>query len=130
MSSTRSHGRARGRSRGGFGKYLRARGRGHRGGGRPAEFQERVLLQGEQPEELDETEAKELEARYTKRTLGTNADRYEEPEPELGPDGTNNRIPPCGMFLKGYQPINRTTNCGTRSRFERVSGATTHGGSP
>ncbi|KAI0246660.1 hypothetical protein BJV78DRAFT_1252576 [Lactifluus subvellereus] len=87
MSSTTTSTRGRARGRGGFGKYLRARGRGHRGGGRPAEFHERVLLQGEQPEELDETEIKELEARYSKRTLGTNADRYEEPEPEIGTDG-------------------------------------------
>jgi hypothetical protein len=81
LSSTRtSHvrGRFRTRSRGGRGKYLRARGRGHRGG-YTADFQER-------PEELDE-EAKALEARYAKRTLDTNAYRYEEPGLEIELDG-------------------------------------------
>ncbi|KAI0290737.1 hypothetical protein B0F90DRAFT_1854779, partial [Multifurca ochricompacta] len=72
--------------RGGHGKYLRARGRGHRGG-RPAEFQERLLLEGEQPEELDDDEVAEHSARYARRTIGTNADRYEEPGPAIGPDG-------------------------------------------
>ncbi len=80
-------GSARARSRGGLGKHLRARGRGHRGG-RPAEFKERLLLEGERPDELDEEEVAELNARYAKRTLSTNADRYEEPEPEIGSDGT------------------------------------------
>ncbi|KAH9064421.1 hypothetical protein EDB87DRAFT_1325475 [Lactarius vividus] len=79
-------GSARARSRGGLGKHLRARGRGHRGG-RPAEFKERLLLESERPDELDEEEVAELHARYAKRTLGTNADRYEEPEPEIGSDG-------------------------------------------
>ncbi|KAI0297480.1 hypothetical protein B0F90DRAFT_1611374, partial [Multifurca ochricompacta] len=82
----RARERARGRSRGGHGKYLRARGRGHRGG-RPAEFQERLLLEGEQPEELDDDEVAEHSARYARRTIGTNADRYEEPGPAIGPDG-------------------------------------------
>ncbi|KAH9957627.1 hypothetical protein BGW80DRAFT_1380550 [Lactifluus volemus] len=77
----RGRGRSRGRSRGGLGKYLRARGRGHTGSsGRPTEFREL-------PENLDEAEAEALEARYAKRDLGTNADRYEEPDPEIGPDG-------------------------------------------
>ncbi|KAI0270657.1 hypothetical protein BC834DRAFT_819272 [Gloeopeniophorella convolvens] len=80
-----ARGRGRGRSRGGLGKFLRARGR--RGGGRPAEFRERLVLEDEQYEEFDEEEAAELRARYSRRALGTNADRYEEPEPELGPDG-------------------------------------------
>jgi len=50
-------------------------------------FQERLLLEGEQPELLDEAEAVERDGRYARRTLGTNADRYEEPEPEIGADG-------------------------------------------
>ncbi|KAH9001933.1 hypothetical protein EDB86DRAFT_2902560 [Lactarius hatsudake] len=79
-------GSARARSRGGLGKHLRARGRGHRGG-RPAEFKERLLLESERPDELDEEEVAELNTRYAKRTLSTNADRYEEPEPEIGSDG-------------------------------------------
>ncbi|KAH9964855.1 hypothetical protein BC827DRAFT_1126842 [Russula dissimulans] len=81
-----ARGRGYHQSRGGRGKYLRARGHGHRFG-RPAVFQERLLLEGEQPELLDEAEAVEREARYARRTLGTNADRYEEPEPEIGADG-------------------------------------------
>lgn len=86
-SVSSSRGRGRGRSRGGYGKYLRARGR--RGGGRPAEFRERILLEGEKPEELDEEEAAERAAKYARRQLGSNADRYVEPEPELGSDGTS-----------------------------------------
>jgi len=45
------------------------------------------LLEDERPEELDETDAAELEGRYAKRALDTNADRYEESEPVIGPDG-------------------------------------------
>jgi len=81
-----ARGRYHHRSRGGRGKYIRARGRGHHFG-RPAVFQERLLLEGEQPELLDEAEAVERDGRYARRTLGTNADRYEEPEPEIGADG-------------------------------------------
>lgn len=40
--------------------------------------------------QLHDSEPEVLDARYAKRTLGTNADRYEEPDPEIGPDGTNN----------------------------------------
>ena len=64
----------------------RTRGRGFRGG-RPAVFRERLLLEGEQPDELNEEEVAELEAHYAKRTLSSNADRYEEREPEIGSDG-------------------------------------------
>lgn len=88
-------GRGRGRSRGGLGKYLRARGR--RGYGRPAEFNKRLLLEGEGPP-LDDEEAEQVAAnaiKYSRRQLGSNADRYEEPEPELGSDGT------CILFIKG-----------------------------
>lgn len=85
-SRGRGRGRGRGKSRGGLGKYLRARGRG-RGGGRPAEFRERLVLDGERTEELDEEEAQELQQRYSRRQLGTNADRYVEDEPELDSDG-------------------------------------------
>ena len=81
----RGRGRGRGRSRGGLGKYLRARGRG-RGQGRPAIFNERLLLEGEGAEE-DEEEAAARAAKYSRRQLGTNADRYVEPEPELDSDG-------------------------------------------
>ena len=85
-SNNPTRGRGRGRSRGGLGKYLRARGR--RGGGRPAEFKTRLRLEGDAPVELDEEEALELQAKYSRRHLGTNADRYVEPEPELDSDGT------------------------------------------
>jgi len=84
-SSSRGRG-GRSHSRGGLGKYLRARGRGHRGGGRPAEFRERLVLNDEQTAELDEEEEARTQ-RYARRQLGTNADRYKEPEPELDSDG-------------------------------------------
>lgn len=83
-ASTRARGR--GKSRGGLGKYLRARGRG-RGRGRPAEWGNRLVLEGEQQEEFDEEEQKELESKYERRQLGSNADRYAEPEPELDSEG-------------------------------------------
>lgn len=84
-TSSRSRGRHRWPREGHDGKYIRARGRGHRGGF-PIRYQERLVSDGEQ---LDEAEVEELEARYARRTLGTNMDRYEEPEPEIGPDGMN-----------------------------------------
>ncbi|KAI0632791.1 hypothetical protein C8Q77DRAFT_1262663 [Trametes polyzona] len=83
---TRGRGRGRGKSRGGLGKYLRARGRG-RGRGRPAEFGKRLLLEDEQEEELEEEEQHELERRFARRQLVSNADRYVEPEPELNSEG-------------------------------------------
>ena len=85
---TRPRGRGRGRSRGGYGKYLRARDRG-RGTGRPAEFTKRLVLEDEEVVDLepDSEEAKELERKYARRHLGTNADRYVEPEPVLNSDG-------------------------------------------
>lgn len=85
-SSSRGRGRGRGKSRGGLGKYLRARGRG-RGIGRPAEFGKRLVLEGEEGEEENEEEAAARQAKYSRRNLGTNADRYAEQEPELDSDG-------------------------------------------
>jgi len=84
--------RGRGSSRGGFGKYLRARGR--RGAGRPAQFHERLLLEGEKPEDEDEDEeaAAALRAKYGPRQLSSNADRYAESEPELDSDGASRDI--------------------------------------
>ena len=76
--------RGRGKSRGGLGKYLRARGRG-RGLGRPAEFGKRLLLDGEGNDE-DHADALDDGKTYSNRPLATNADRYVEPEPELGSD--------------------------------------------
>ncbi|CDO75048.1 hypothetical protein BN946_scf184757.g3 [Trametes cinnabarina] len=83
---SRGRGRGRGKSRGGLGKYLRARGRG-RGRGRPAEFGKRLLLEDEQEEELDEEEQRDLERRFARRQLASNADRYVETEPELNSEG-------------------------------------------
>ncbi|EIW56730.1 uncharacterized protein TRAVEDRAFT_170704 [Trametes versicolor FP-101664 SS1] len=82
----RGRGRGRGKSRGGLGKYLRARGRG-RGRGRPAEFGKRLLLEDEEPEEIDDEEQQEVERRFSRRQLVSNADRYAEPEPELNSEG-------------------------------------------
>ncbi|KIY71159.1 hypothetical protein CYLTODRAFT_419163 [Cylindrobasidium torrendii FP15055 ss-10] len=68
--------RGRGRGRGGLGKHLRARGRGHRGGGRPAQFGERLVLEGERP--IGEEEEEENQKKFRRRNLGTNTSRYEE----------------------------------------------------
>ncbi|KAI0370933.1 hypothetical protein BV20DRAFT_226605 [Pilatotrama ljubarskyi] len=85
-TAPRGRGRGRGKSRGGLGKYLRARGRG-RGRGRPAEFGKRLLLEDEEEVEIDEEEQRELEGRFSRRQLVSNADRYAEPEPELNSEG-------------------------------------------
>ncbi|KAH9476722.1 hypothetical protein JR316_0010636 [Psilocybe cubensis] len=89
-AASQGRGRGRGKSRGGLGKYLRARGRG-RGMGRPAQFGTRLLLEGEGAEQLTEEEqaerAQELAQKYSRRSLGTNADRYKEEEVELDSDG-------------------------------------------
>ncbi|KAF8587704.1 hypothetical protein K439DRAFT_1407267, partial [Ramaria rubella] len=74
------------RGRGGLGKYLRARGR--RGTGRSAEFGKRLVLESEERNdksgsEDDEDERHALGNKYAKRQLGTNADRYEEPQVDL-----------------------------------------------
>jgi hypothetical protein len=45
------------------------------------------VLEGEKPEELDEEAAAEFKTKYSRRQLGSNVDRYAEPEPELGSDG-------------------------------------------
>ncbi|EJD05036.1 uncharacterized protein FOMMEDRAFT_27289 [Fomitiporia mediterranea MF3/22] len=92
--SPRGGGRGRGKSRGGLGKYLRARGRG-RGGGRPAEFHKRLVLEDEEVVELepDSEEARELARKYATRQLGSNADRYVEPEPVLNSDGEEEQEP-------------------------------------
>lgn len=85
-SQPRGRGRGRGKSRGGLGKYLRARGRGH-SFGRPAQFTTRLVLEGEEPDDLDPEEAKEIHQRYAKRQLASNADRYVEEEPQLDSEG-------------------------------------------
>ncbi|KAG2056584.1 hypothetical protein BDR06DRAFT_952644 [Suillus hirtellus] len=90
---SRARGRGRGKSRGGLGKYLRARGRGR--GGRPAEFHQRLVLEGEEVVDLepDSEEAKELQKKYSRRQVGSNVDRYVELEPELDSDGEEIREP-------------------------------------
>lgn len=87
-TGTGTSGRGRGKSRGGLGKYLRARGRG-RGFGRPAEFSTRLVLEGEQKltEEEEAERARELAQKFSRRQLGTNADRYKEEEVEVDSDG-------------------------------------------
>ena len=47
------------------------------------------MLEGEQEVELDEEEQRELEQKYARRQLGSNADRYVEPEPQLDSDGAH-----------------------------------------
>jgi len=100
-STSRGRGRGRGKSRGGLGKYLRARGRG-RGTGRPAEFGTRLLLDGEGKQNLTEEEeseqAKEVREKYSRRQLGTNADRYKEEEVELDSDGMSLLCLPSLIF--------------------------------
>lgn len=65
---------------------MRASGRG-KGRGRPAEFSKRLLLEDEEVEEETEEEAAERLRKFSRRELGSNADRYIEPEPELDSDG-------------------------------------------
>jgi len=91
-SQPRGRGRGRGKSRGGLGKYLRARGRGH-SFGRPAEFMKRLVLEGEEPENIDPEETEKIRQRFSKRQLGSNADRYAEEEPQLDSDGEEIKVP-------------------------------------
>lgn len=58
----------------------------------------RLVLEGEQRGELDEEETKELEQKYSRRDLGSNADRYVEPEPELDSEG----MLPILINLRGF----------------------------
>lgn len=78
--------RARGRRRWPRGGHDR-RGRGRGRGGLSTQYQEQLPPDGEQLNEDETAELEANEARYARRTLETNADRYEEPEPEIGPDG-------------------------------------------
>jgi len=116
--TSRGRGRGRGTSRGGLGKYLRASGRG-RGRGRPAEFNQRLLLNGEAKPDLTEEEAaeasKELREKYGRRRLGTNADRYKEEEVELDSDGMVKYEMTCAC--KPYTSLIRRTNRRTRGGF-------------
>lgn len=75
-SSAPSRGRGK---RGGFGKSVRARGRGKRFT-TPAPFR----VNQEEDEEVDEEEAERERAKYARRNMASNADRYEEKEPDPG----------------------------------------------
>jgi hypothetical protein len=119
-SQIRGRGRGRGRSRGGLGKYLRARGRGGRG--RPAEFTTRLVLEGEKPEEETEEEVAERNRKFSRRELGSNADRYLEPEPEVGSDGKSTIL--FLIEFKSLFTFDRRTHSRTRSgslRFPRTA---------
>jgi hypothetical protein len=98
------------RSRRRIDKRTGARGRGCRGG-----YQERLTSDGEQSEQLDEAEVAELEARYARRAINTNADRYEEPEPEIGLDGMNS-IELHIVDIMQCNFIYRASNSRTRNR--------------
>ncbi|KZT19587.1 hypothetical protein NEOLEDRAFT_1159014 [Neolentinus lepideus HHB14362 ss-1] len=107
----RGRGRGRGKSRGGLGIYLRARGRG-RGRGRPAEFGKRLVLEDEEEVEIDpdSEEYKESLSKYSKRQLGSNADRYVEPEPELNSDGEVEQEPDVDLsFFLARQRLSPET---------------------
>ena len=108
------------RGRGGLGKYLRARGR--RDAGRPAQFHERLLLEGEKLEDEDEDEeaAAALRVKYGPRQLSSNADRYAEPEPELDSDGAFQDIKLTSQYL--FHRSTRRAYSRTRSRFVQVLG--------
>ena len=89
-STSRGRGGSRGRgNRGGLGKYLRARGR--KGTGPPAVWKQRLLLEGEGPDDEDSEEAREakeeMARKYSRRQLGSNTERYKEEEPELDSEG-------------------------------------------
>ena len=79
--SAASLSRGRGRGRGGVGKYLRARGR--RGPVLRAEWGKRD--NGDE-DDADSEEERMQRAKYSRREMTSNADRYIEPEPD--PHGT------------------------------------------
>lgn len=54
-------------------------------------------MEDEEEAELEEEEARELEQKFARRQLGTNADRYAEPEPELDSDGAC--LPPINIIV-------------------------------
>lgn len=86
-SGLRAHHKGRHRSSGRHNKNGRPHDRDRRGRDRPrTDPQEPSFLEGERSEQDSVAEDAELEEPYN---LGTNADRYVEPEPELGPDGMN-----------------------------------------
>ncbi|KAH7098073.1 hypothetical protein BKA62DRAFT_402694 [Auriculariales sp. MPI-PUGE-AT-0066] len=78
-SASSGSARGRGRSRGGVGKFLRARGR--RGPALRADFSRRATGDTDD-EDLDSEEERLERAKYARRAMASNADRYEEPEPD------------------------------------------------
>ncbi|EJD43463.1 hypothetical protein AURDEDRAFT_152566 [Auricularia subglabra TFB-10046 SS5] len=78
-SAPRGRGRGRG-NRGGLGKYLRARGK--RGPGLRADFRKMDPGAADEEEEVDSEEERAERAKYSRRALTTNEDRYKEPEPD------------------------------------------------
>ncbi|KZV99209.1 hypothetical protein EXIGLDRAFT_831563 [Exidia glandulosa HHB12029] len=74
-TSADARARGRGRGRGGLGKYLRARGK--RGPGLRAEWGKR---DGGGEDEVDSEEERAELAKYSRRALTSNEDRYKEPE--------------------------------------------------
>jgi hypothetical protein len=117
MDAARSRGRGkpRGRgSRGGHGKAARARGSA-RGMRVPPEYLQQVIAQrqGFDPgtsldqeggEEAAEEAAAERERKYRRRELGTNADRYEEPdeEPDEDDQGRGEEEEQASMYFPGW----------------------------
>lgn len=92
------------RGRGGLGKYLRAKGR--RGTGRPAQFSERLLLEGEGPVDEDDEEEAERMQKFSRRQLGTNAERYVEPAPELDSDGITPQLTLSSRYPRRALQVN------------------------
>lgn len=131
-------GRGRGKSRGGLGKYLRARGRG-RGRGRPAEFGKRLVLEDEEEVELDPNseeaiEAQEFQHKFSRRQLGSNADRYAEPEPVLNSDGTSSfcefvsfDLTSYDIPLLGEEEVEPEVDLSSFLERQRISDATSPG---
>jgi len=105
-SGLRAHHKGHHQSSGKYNKGGRPHDRGRRGG-RPTKFQEPSLLEGERFGQDDVVEDAEREELYN---LGTNADRYEEPDPELGPDGMNSILGRTSLVTIS----NRTADRGTR----------------
>jgi len=60
-------------------------------------WKQRLLLEGEGPEDEDDEEAKEareeMARKYSRRQLGSNAERYREEEPELDSEGEEIKEP-------------------------------------
>lgn len=111
VSGSGGRARGRGRGRGGVGKFLRARGR--RGPVLRAEFNKRATGDTDD-EEVDSEEERQERAKYSRRVMTTNADRYA--EPELDPHGTPQRS--CRQHLVDL-PTDSDQSRGRRRRRAR-----------